>query len=1012
MRKKTPYILLLLLFVSCYVQAAGPNTLVGTYYYPWYDNTSFHGGSPTGDTTIGYHLEPTQVQPALGWYDQDNASVITQHYEWAEYAGIDFFVCSYWGRNSGEDDIIRARMFNNPDRGDIKLCVFLEPRLTPAGNDDEEPWNDITPEEMTAEMDYLCDNYFDHPSYLYIDGKPVVFIYITRAMSATELTLCLDTFRTAASNKGYPELYIAGDEVWGSPSTSIDGPRVSQLDGITNYDVYGNNSSTPFVTDAVLNTWQIRNGQWKDLADDYGTDMIPAISPGYNDRSVRGDLTSSHWPCSRKLNNESNEFGSLFTGMIDRLEPVVGMIMINSWNEWHEDTQIEPTTVAAPTALDDGAITSYYAGWYTEGVYHEGYGMRYLDILRDQFVAGEIPIGASAFGDNPPDETADNAFDGDDQTKWLDYSMIVSGSSYIQWRYAVGAAPAVIEYAITSANDTPARDPMDWNLLGSNDGGIIWDTLDSRTGETFPSRFQRRVFSVSNIGTYEIYRLEITDIADFASASSVQLAEFELIGDMGSPCAGPADLNCNGIVDLYDFSYMAGVWLTSDPTADIALPADGMVGLPDLLVLVQEWLSDSLVDGAAAYWKLDETAGSVASDYSENGYDGTLINMDDSDWVGGNTGNGLDFDGVDDHVDAGDVCAAIAGRNVTVSAWMKAAALNPAVQFIIAINSSTGDNKLMFGTQANTATLSFADSEPVWRDTTATVIDNTWHHIAYVLNDSSDTVTIYVDGSEALSFTSAVSIAATDLFSLGQEYDAGLTTGDFYSGQLDDVRVYGYALNETEIGRLYNPSGLFAHWKLDETTGALAADESANGYDGTLVNMDDSDWVAGNTGNGLDFDGVNDYVDAGGVCAAMAGKDVTVSAWVKAPVVNPVSQFIISINTSTGDNRLLCGTQPGSDTFSLGDTAWHDTAATVIDNTWHHIAYVLEDSYDTITVYVDGSEALSFTSTVSVAADDILSFGQEYDPGMTTGDFYNGMLDDVRIYDYALSEAEIAGLAQ
>ncbi|MCK5171813.1 MAG: LamG domain-containing protein, partial [Planctomycetes bacterium] len=84
----------------------------------------------------------------------------------------------------------------------------------------------------------------------------------------------------------------------------------------------------------------------------------------------------------------------------------------------------------------------------------------------------------------------------------------------------------------------------------------------------------------------------------------------------------------------------------------------------------------------------------------------------------------------------------------------------------------------------------------------ATVIDNTWHHIAYVIDDSANVITVYVDGSEALSFTSAVSIAATDILSLGQEYDAGLTTGDFYSGQLDDVRVYNWALSEAEIAIL------------------------------------------------------------------------------------------------------------------------------------------------------------------------------------------------------------------
>jgi len=108
----------------------------------------------------------------------------------------------------------------------------------------------------------------------------------------------------------------------------------------------------------------------------------------------------------------------------------------------------------------------------------------------------------------------------------------------------------------------------------------------------------------------------------------------------------------------------------------------------------------------------------------------------------------------------------------------------------------------------------------------------------------------------------------------------------------------------------------------------------------------------------------------------------------------------------------LMGTPAGTDTLSLGTTAWHHTTATVIDNTWHHVAYVLEDSSDTITVYVDGSGVLSFASTVSVVADDVFSLAQEYDAGMITGDFYSGQLDDVRIYEYALSEAEIATLAQ
>jgi len=373
MMKKTGYaLLLLLLFAACYVQAAHPDIFVGAYYYPWHTGSSFHGGNPPGSTTLAYHLDPRQT-PELGWYNQYDPSVISRHYEWAGYAGVDFFVCSYWGKSSTTNNVIRNYMFDNPDRGDIKLCVFLETRITPMNPD-------VTAETITAETNYLCDNYFNRPGYFRIGGKPVIFIYVTRAMTDADLTMCISAIRTAAINKGIGEVYIVGDEVWGTPNIPVKTPRVARMDAITNYDVYGNLGGARFVTDSILDTWQSRNNSWKSFADSLGKEFIPAVSPGFNDRGVR----EGHQPSSRKLNNESNEFGTLFSGMLDRVAADMNMVMVTSWNEWHEDTQIEPVAAAAPANIDDGAATGYYTGYYTDGLYYNGYGALYLDILREQ----------------------------------------------------------------------------------------------------------------------------------------------------------------------------------------------------------------------------------------------------------------------------------------------------------------------------------------------------------------------------------------------------------------------------------------------------------------------------------------------------------------------------------------------------------------------------------------------------------------------------------------------------
>ncbi|MCU0785971.1 MAG: hypothetical protein MUF81_18385, partial [Verrucomicrobia bacterium] len=88
----------------------------------------------------------------------------------------------------------------------------------------------------------------------------------------------------------------------------------------------------------------------------------------------------------------------------------------------------------------------------------------------------------------------------------------------------------VRQYALTSANDFPQRDPQDWRLLGSNDGGRTWTTLDVRKGELFSERHQRRVFKLANQRAYGVYRLQIDRVRNPAAGDFVQLAEIEPLG--------------------------------------------------------------------------------------------------------------------------------------------------------------------------------------------------------------------------------------------------------------------------------------------------------------------------------------------------------------------------------------------------------------------------------------------------------------------------------------------------
>ena len=137
----------------------------------------------------------------------------------------------------------------------------------------------------------------------------------------------------------------------------------------------------------------------------------------------------------------------------------------------------------------------------------------------------------TARGENGSGEGKEKLFDNQRDSKWLDMSP---QGSWVQYTYAAGIAGRLTGYTLTSANDAPERDPADWQLQGSNDGGATWTTVDTRTGITFGERFQKLSFTVTGTPTYKAYRLNITKVSNPSSANSVQLAEIELLGQQVS----------------------------------------------------------------------------------------------------------------------------------------------------------------------------------------------------------------------------------------------------------------------------------------------------------------------------------------------------------------------------------------------------------------------------------------------------------------------------------------------
>ncbi|UCF16550.1 MAG: LamG domain-containing protein, partial [Phycisphaerales bacterium] len=239
-----------------------------------------------------------------------------------------------------------------------------------------------------------------------------------------------------------------------------------------------------------------------------------------------------------------------------------------------------------------------------------------------------------------------------------------------------------------------------------------------------------------------------------------------------------------------------GVDLQSVTTLAIGVEGSGATGLLllddiRLYALSREFITPVQPDAAGliGHWALDGNT----QDSSGLANHGTA--QGGPTYAAGKIGQAMSFDGSDDYVVIDGVAGDITSNDITLAAWVNMiSAANIDWYPIISCNTAAG---------GNVGWLAVDDGFADFGNLTGTMLvtDDEWHHLAYT--SIGGTGSLYVDGVLEGTHTATLDFSTdNNLWSIGQEWDGGPSTSDFFIGTVDDARIYNYGLSYAEVAGL------------------------------------------------------------------------------------------------------------------------------------------------------------------------------------------------------------------
>ncbi len=410
-------------------------------------------------------------------------------------------------------------------------------------------------------------------------------------------------------------------------------------------------------------------------------------------------------------------------------------------------------------------------------------------------------------------------------------------------------------------------------------------------------------------------------------------------------------------------------------------------------------------------------------------YDGTPTNVEFG--VGGQINYGARFNGSSSKISLPN--GSFQNTILSVSAWINVSNTSSTRTIIETYGYSGSSKGWLFRLISGKLQFDGYNGDPASTVLTSneSIPLNTWTHVAVVFSANTKGE-LYINGSEVTYATQTVGTVgyiSNEAVNIGTLQGTGVAAQDYFIGSIDQVRIFSKALNQSEIDTLYAetacvytcttdtvnyPTTNVAYYKLDNS-----ADDETGVYDGTST---DVNYAFGRFNQAAVFNGSSSIINDVLSGFTYDNKNITFSAWIKSSKTTQGNNVIIgqAISNADGGWGIATGYAAAQKlSFSIAKPGVQSVIGSVTMNTgnWQHIVVIVDfadigsGGTSAVKMYVDGVEDTGLTGNLTQNFDESsynTSIGGTF--AGSNSRFFDGDIDQVRIFSSALSDSQITEL--